>query len=152
MQLFVDLDGVMADLDAHHEAIFGFRPDKVKENIDWKKIQAIPHFYANIPPMQDLAELWDHVEAYDPIVLTGVPFSVETALADKRDWVIKHLGSHIRMIGCKSVDKCLHGKRGDILIDDWEKHQQRWIDMGGRWITHVSAVQTIDQLEEWGLY
>jgi hypothetical protein len=31
---------------------------------------------------------------------------------------------------------------GDVLLDDWEKYRTSRIDAGGRWITHVSAVET----------
>jgi hypothetical protein len=50
------------------------------------------------------------------------------------------------MIACASKDKCLHGQRGDILIDDWDKYRQRWLNMGGFWVTHQSAQQTISGL------
>ena len=35
---------------------------------------------------------------------------------------------------------------GDILIDDWEKHKDAWVNAGGIWITHTSAKDTIEQL------
>lgn len=152
MQLYVDMDGVLADFDQHHEDVFGERACKIKENVDWAKIRAIPDYYANLPPMPDMWDLWDHIESYDPIVLTGVPYSVSEAEENKRGWIKRHLGGQVPVIGCKSKDKCLHGKPGDILIDDWTKYQHLWEGMGGRWITHVSAADTIARLKDWGLY
>jgi len=33
--IFVDMDGVLADFDAHHEAVFGTRPNKTSDAVDW---------------------------------------------------------------------------------------------------------------------
>jgi hypothetical protein len=51
------------------------------------------------------------------------------------------------MICCKSSEKCLHGKPGDILIDDWTKHRQKWLDMGGIFILHTSAKSSLQALQ-----
>jgi hypothetical protein len=37
--LFVDMDGVLADFDAHHEAVFGVRPSKVTDNVHWAAVR-----------------------------------------------------------------------------------------------------------------
>ena len=82
MQIFVDMDGVLADFDAHHEAVFGVRPDKVADNVDWSAVRAVKDFYLNIPPMADLPALWTVLGKHKPIILTGVPRSVEEASAN----------------------------------------------------------------------
>lgn len=146
MQLFVDMDGVLADFDRHYQTVFGVRPDKVADDVDWEAVRAVKNFYLDIPPMPDLPMLWGAIRNLDPIVLTGVPSLVEEAPANKRGWVAKHLGADVQVICCRSRDKCLHGKPGDILIDDWEKYRQLWVDAGGRWITHRSAAQTVGEL------
>jgi len=152
-QIFVDMDGVLADFDAHHEAIFGYRPDKQADDVDWQKVRGVSGFYANIPPMVDMHELWNFVSRLDapPIVLTGVPVVVEEAPDNKREWVSRHLGADVEVRCVRSRDKCLHCQPGDILIDDWEKYRHLWIGKGGRWITHTSAKSTIDQLVEIGM-
>jgi hypothetical protein len=45
----------------------------------------------------------------------------------------------------------LHMQAGDILVDDWEKYRDLWIARGGRWVTHVTAEQTISQLRSLGI-
>lgn len=114
-------------------------------------MRAIKDFYLNIPPMPDLDALWARIERYQPIVLTGVPRSVAEAPDNKKAWVRKNLGSHVEVRCCRSSEKCKHAAPGDVLIDDWEKYRQLWIDVGGRWITHTSATDTDLQLTELGL-
>lgn len=151
MQIFVDMDGVLADFDTGHERVFGVRADKLADNVDWKAVRASPDFYLNLPPMPDMDVLWGHVALYNSIVLTGVPSSVEEAPANKRAWIRKHLGPDVEVRCCRSAEKCLHAAPGDILIDDWTKYRDLWIAKGGRWITHTSAADTIQQLVAMGV-
>lgn len=147
MNLFVDMDGVLADFDTHHEAVFGFRSDKLLDNVDWKAVRDTPDFYLNIPPMPDLPLLWSFIEPFRPIILTGVPWSVKEAASNKQAWVDRHLpGTEIRC--CLSKEKYLHAQTGDILIDDWDKYRHLWVEAGGRWITHISATNTIEALKQ----
>jgi hypothetical protein len=151
LQLFVDMDGVLADFDAHHEAVFGIRSDKLTDNVDWKAVRAVPGFYRAIPPMADLALLWDAISHHNPIVLTGVPAAVKEAPDNKRAWVAEHLGAHVEVRWCRSREKSLHAAPGDVLIDDWEKYRDLWIAKGGRWVTHRSADATIRELRALGI-
>jgi hypothetical protein len=151
MTLFVDMDGVLADFDAHHEAVFGIRSDKVLDNVDWERVRGVKDFYLDIPPMPDFETLWRRIEAHTPIVLTGVPRSVEEAPENKRAWVRKHIGEHVEVRCCRSREKCQHAAPGDVLIDDWEKYRHLWIERGGVWITHVSAAETAEELALLGL-
>lgn len=149
MQLFVDMDGVLADFDSGYEREFGVRPSKGTDNVDWKRVAQRRDFYRDLPPMPDFLELWEGVAPYQPIILTGVPASVREASDNKRAWVDRHIGSFQRVIGCPSRDKCLHmTSPGDILIDDWDKYRDLWIARGGRWITHTSAIKSLTELRE----
>lgn len=146
MQLFVDMDGVLADFDTGYELEFGIRPSKADDNVDWDAVRAVPGFYENLPPMPDLAELWHFIQPFEPIVLTGVPSDVPEAPDNKRAWVEKTFGGGVPIICCRSREKSLHAKPGDILIDDWERYRDLWIGVDGRWITHRSASETISEL------
>lgn len=148
-QLFLDLDGVMADFDTGYFNLTGIRPSKVSDDVDWNLIRATPNFYRDLPPMPDFWVLWEGVWACVPIVLTGVPRSVPEAYDNKRAWVDRHLGRAVEMIGCPSKDKSLHMKApGDILVDDWEKYKDLWVARGGRWVTHTSAASSLEQLSK----
>jgi hypothetical protein len=151
MQLFVDMDGVLADFDAYYEAAFGIRSSTVADNVDWERVCAVKDFYLGIPPMADMEQLWRRIERHRPIILTGVPRSVPEAPDNKIAWVARHLGGHVEVRCCKSREKCLHAAPGDVLIDDWEKYRHLWLEAGGVWITHRSAIETADELARLGL-
>lgn len=148
MQLYVDMDGVLADFDRHYEEVFGVAASKQLDNVRWEWVREREGFYVEIPPMADMEELWYAVEPFKPIVLTGVPSSVTEAYDNKKAWVVRHLGEHVPMIGCKSKEKCRYAKPGDVLIDDWEKYRHLWERAGGYWITHVSAASSVRALFE----
>jgi hypothetical protein len=150
MQVFVDMDGVLADFDQHHEDTFGYRSDKLLDNVNWASIAGVPNFYANIPPMKDLPVLWRYIADFEPIVLTGVPYSVPEAPENKKSWVRKNLGPHVEVRCCPSKEKYKHATPGDLLIDDWEKYRNLWVQAGGVWITHTSAEETVGQLRRLG--
>jgi hypothetical protein len=38
------MDGVLADFDAHHMAIFCVRSDKELDNVDWERVRAVRDF------------------------------------------------------------------------------------------------------------
>ena len=156
MQIYVDMDGVLADFDLHYETTFNVKlprrafrePPYTADEVDWKAIRKTANFFRDIPPMADFKELWSFVEVYNPIILTGVPASVTEAATNKREWVDKNLGRDVSMVACLSKEKATWCRPGDILIDDWEKYRDLWVGAGGRWITHTSAAESVRQLKE----
>lgn len=151
MQLFCDLDGVLADLAAGYWKRFGVRITKAADNADWDAVRSIPNFYRDLPPMGDAFALWNYIKGYNPPILTGVPKLIPEAAGNKRAWVDRNLGKHVPMIACRAKEKSLHMKPGDVMIDDWDKYRHLWIEKGGHWITHTSAAETICQLKQMGL-
>lgn len=153
MKIYCDLDGVLADLDAHYSNLFGLPASKELDNVDWRLVRDSKGFFASVPLMPDATELWSYIARYNPIILTGIPkrVKVEEASDNKREWVARHFGETIEVRCVHSGDKHLSAMPGDILIDDWEKYKDRWIVKGGIWITHVSASNTIEILRQMGL-
>lgn len=146
MEFFVDMDGVLVDFDTGYYNAFGVRPSIHDDNVDWELVRAHQDFYLHLPPMPDFQELWSFLKPLQPVVLTGVPKSVEPACANKTAWAKKHLGDDVEVRCCRSSEKCLHAKPGSVLIDDWEKYKDKWVNTGGIWITHKSAEDTIRQI------
>ena len=150
MTLFLDMDNVLCDFAGHHEAMLGRRPTTTADDVDWEAVRAVPGFYADMPPMADMGELWGAVRHLDPVLLTGVPKSVPAAADDKRTWVRKHLGTHVLVVTTLSKDKAFYAKPGDVLVDDWNKYKHLWVAAGGHWVTHTSAASTVDKLAQMG--
>jgi 5'(3')-deoxyribonucleotidase len=146
-QLFVDMDGVLADFDKHYRNLFSIKSDKSLDNVNWKLVHNTSKFYSSMPPMQDFEELWQYVKRFNPIVLTGVPKEVPAAASDKIEWGKKYLGKDVEVRCVLSKEKYLHANVGDILVDDWEKYKDLWTKQYGFWITHTSAKKTIETLK-----
>jgi hypothetical protein len=45
-------------------------------------------------------------------------------------------------------DKRDHAKEGDVLVDDQTRHRERWEEVGGVFIHHRSAQQSIAELRQ----
>jgi len=153
MQLFLDCDGVLADFDKKAHEVMGIGPREFEEQKGskhfWKTIYSVPDFFLNLDPMVDAHELVDAVKHLTPIILTGKPHG-EWATEQKLGWRDKHFPD-LEMIVCPSRDKIKFAQPGDIIVDDWEKHRQTWIDGGGIWVMHTSAADSIRQLKELGV-
>ena len=154
MRLFIDMDGVLADFDAHYEATFGVKLERrtvengYADRVNWKMLALKRDFFLDIPPMPDMRELWEGVRHLNPTVLTAIPRSdsVPEAEANKLAWVAKHLGADVPVICRLSCEKYLQCRHGDVLIDDYEKYRHRWERMGGVFIVHTSASESLRQL------
>jgi hypothetical protein len=114
-------------------------------------VRDTPDFFKNLPLMPGALKLWDFVSRLDhkPIFLTGCPASVPEAPANKQAFIPANLpgGDEVEVITCRSREKYLYCRPGDVLIDDWEKYKPLWIGAGGNWITHTSADESIRQLD-----
>lgn len=149
MRLYLDCDGVLADFDRHFEETFGQPPrdyeDKNGSKIFWRDIKnEAPTFYRDLPLMPDARELFDAVENFRPIILTGCPRG-GWAEPQKLAWAAEHFPG-IPMVVCMSRDKRNYCQPGDVLIDDRTHYQERWESAGGVWITHTSAKDSIEAL------
>lgn len=146
-QLFLDLDGVLADFDGAYEQMFGGKIDRT--TIDppgfWEHITSAPTFYLDLPVLPDALELWRGAKELhlNPVILTGIAKSVPDCAQQKRAWVDEHIEPGASMICCFSKDKRIHARRGDVLIDDWLQYRHLWEEMGGIFILHTSAPQSL---------
>ena len=150
--IFLDCDGVLADFDTYAEAYFGMPPRQYEKQVGsgrfWKELEAKGDFYRNLPLMPDARDLVEGVRHLNPTILTGCPRG-NWAEAQKIAWAHEHFPD-IPVITCRSADKRLHAKPGDVLIDDWPQHRHRWIEMGGVFISHADAATSLAAL--WAHY
>lgn len=149
-RLYLDCDGVLADFDARAEEIFGGPTREWEEKNGtrafWETIRETPNFFRDMPLMKDARELYESLEMYRPIVLTGVPQGGWAEL-QKVEWIHQHFpGTPIGL--CKSREKKLYCRPGDVLVDDWDKYMKLWQEAGGNFILHESAAVSIPLVHE----
>ena len=147
--LFLDLDGVLADFDAHVEQLFGARPSDLSLREMWARAASSPDFFGTVPMMADGMELWEFCRPFHPTILTGLPRG-KWAEPQKRRWVAAHFGSDVPVITCMSRDKCNFAEPGSVLVDDRTEYAHLWEARGGIFVTHVSADATIATLRQLG--
>lgn len=157
-KLFIDLDGVMADLDKHVEEITGKTFIELRasgsgftEFVNDEREQGFTIF-DNLDKMPDADILWNFVVKYEPTILTATGFPEEKAKAEKIRWVYDNLSGFDKILTTISGrDKKNYAAENHILIDDREKAILPWREAGGIGILHTSATNTISQLQKLGL-
>ncbi|NCN06105.1 MAG: hypothetical protein GW949_10805 [Spirochaetales bacterium] len=156
IQLFVDLDGVLADFDSRVKEITGRLPAELPPPVMWSRIAKTPDFYASLNWMADGETLWNLVARFNPVILTGLPRGT-WAEGQKRAWCAKHLGKEVKVITCMSKQKAekawefTGGEGMHILIDDRESLKDSWEDRGGVFILHRSTEESLTALRSLGL-
>jgi hypothetical protein len=130
----MDSDGVFAHFDQNVFNRFGVYPSGMNDDEMWRRINAEPDFWPEMPLMPGAERLWDAIKHVEPTVLTGCPKSdYERAVEHKMSWWANGHFAHEKVITCLSKDKALHMKQpGDWLVDDMSKNCKRWEKAGGR--------------------
>ena len=125
--LYVDLDGVMVDLESH--AIKRHGADAVKHlgrltSVDKQLFEDPEPIPGAIEAIKILSE------KYDIFFLSTAPWSNAESWSSKRRWVQKHLGklAHKRLILSHRKDLLM----GDFLIDD--RPNNGAAEFKGKWI------------------
>lgn len=149
MQLYLDMDGVLADFDKRAASIFGMPTgdfeSRFGSKVFWSILQDTPEFYNSFDLMLDAPFLLDAVEHLGPIVLTGIPMG-EWAPPQKRAWIARK-ARDLPVITCRSKAKSEYCAPGDIIVDDRTEYRHLWEAKGGIWVHHTSAYDSINQLK-----
>lgn len=158
-ELYVDLDGVMADLESYIEKVLD-RKLVTQSNGTWKddkeiweelRAKAEPQF-DKLEQLPDAMELWEYIRKYNPNILSATGIPVERNSEMKRKWVKANLPDHNKILLVKTSKlKAQHAKPNRILIDDRTKSTVPWSEAGGIAIRHKDAKSTISKLKELGL-
>lgn len=158
-QLFVDLDGVLADFDAGVKRAAGLLPGELHASRMWPILAKTPGFYDKLPWMSDGRELWAALRNFSPAILTGLP-SGKWAEAQKRSWCARELGPSVPVITGLSREKTELAyswmeehditNKVPVLVDDRLKLKERWEDYGGIFIYHLNAQSSLADLKELG--
>jgi len=115
--VYVDMDGVLVNLESEFNLWFGNHPElkeKFKDNPDH-----IPGIFRNPEPVDGAIEAIRKLAEsgkYELIIATAAPWGNPEAATDKRYWIEKHFGQlfHKQMIISHRKDLLM----GDFLIDD----------------------------------
>ena len=145
MNIYLDMDDVVADWIAHAQNLLNMRwDDKAGERIpqsDWDRLKDNAHFYRTLPLKAGAKELVDYCRELTQSTgghlrfLTALPhdYSVPLAASDKVFWAQEHFPDVPVTLGPFSHDKWRHCKNPtDILIDDRVSNCSEWIAAGGQ--------------------
>jgi 5'(3')-deoxyribonucleotidase len=147
-RLFLDADGVLADFDSGARRLLGAGPKqfiaKHGRGAFWKRLAKAPDFYARLPEMPDARRLFDAVKHLEPTILTGLPMG-GWAAPQKIEWAAEHFPG-VPIITCMARDKHKHMHRGDVLVDDREKHRAEYEAAGVVFVHHMNAEDSLRQL------
>jgi 5'(3')-deoxyribonucleotidase len=150
-QLYLDCDGVLADFDKGAVTVLGHEPRAYEKRYGlgrfWQKLATAPDFYFGLPLMPDAMELFEAVRHLDPIILTGIPRG-NWAADQKVRWAARYFPG-TRIITTMARDKRDHAKAGDVLVDDQSRHRDRWEEVGGIFVHHKNAKQSLAELAEY---
>lgn len=157
-KIFMDLDGVLADLDKLVKERTGMTFEQLRATgSGFTKFVADERelgntIFDNLDKHDDADELWDYVVKYEPDILTATGYPTEKATAEKIQWVMNNLSGYDRILVTTSGrDKKKYAAPNHILIDDRMKSIGPWREAGGIGIEHKSAADTISQLKSLGL-
>jgi len=149
--LYLDLDGVMADFDAHFPALFGVDHREMLDEEMWSRINAHPSYFRDMPMCPGALEFFHEVRHLNPIILTACPKSDYAHVArQKRAWVRQHLSPELTVLpvmGGRNKPLFMHAM-GDVLVDDLDRNCGAWADAGGYPVRHRNFELTRARLKE----
>jgi 5'(3')-deoxyribonucleotidase len=147
-RLFLDADGVLADFDLGARGLLGARPREFiarhGRGTFWKRLANAKNFYGSLPKMPEADLLFEAVKHLKPTILTGLPLG-SWAAPQKVEWAAEHFPG-VPIITCMARDKHKHMHRGDVLVDDREKHRGAYEEAGVVFIHHRNAKDSLRQL------
>lgn len=149
MNLYLDLDGVMADFDAHFPETFGLDHRSLADDDMWATINAHPSYFRDMPLCAGAKAFYDRISWMNPIILTACPrTNYQHVARQNREWVREHLSSTcviLPVMGWSNKPLFMHAA-GDVLIDDFERNIKAWVAEGGTGIHHRNFADTSNAL------
>ena len=153
-QLFLDLDGVLADFNKGVKQTTGKYPHQLDSSKMWPKLRRAKGFFTHLSWTSDGQELWESTRHLHPPILTGLPYDGAWAAQQKREWCRRELGEEIPVVTCLArhkIDEAFaYVSQGitPVLIDDRTTHKDVWEDRGGIYIVHRSTQESLTQLSK----
>ena len=164
-KIYFDMDGVLADFDrgvnelCHMSAPSqNAKYDEGYDNLMWKKIREIEHFYDRLELMRGAKEMFDLLyEKYGDKceILTGIPREergIVTSAEDKTAWTRRMLSEKVKIHTVSRKDKKQYCTGPEtILIDDQERTIREWRESDGTGILYRNPEETLTELKQLGV-
>ncbi len=149
IQLFVDLDGTLADFEKRVLEITGKMPNAMPCSKMWRAIEDSRDFFGTLEWMPGAKDMWNtYLKPLNPTILSGVPDSDSRwAHKQKLAWCVRNLGPDVPVVLCATRDKNKYSGPGSVLIDDRERTRRPWEEKGGIFVHHTAPEDSVRQLE-----
>lgn len=135
MQIYVDMDGVVADFDQSIVDIFGEEYSNKIADKFWKQTCVDAEVFRRMPPIPEGLLMVEAIRQRNDICFMtstgGMPHHIDIA-KQKLDWLHTHgLGQHPVAFCMNTHGKGLYAQPGAVLIDDRQKVCDAWLNGGG---------------------
>jgi hypothetical protein len=152
-KIYCDMDGVIVDFADGYQKLTGkdITGQHMKGDANfWQPIaDAGVKFWVTLKWMSDGKQLWDYIKKYNPDLLSA-PSRDESSRIGKRLWVKRNTPG-TKLILRSAERKQEFANPDSILIDDRTDNIERWRNAGGVGILHITAADTIKELQKLGL-
>lgn len=154
--VYVDMDGVLADLFNHAAAIHDVEHYNQMSKDEWetffRDIDA-HDLFANIPPFPNANELLTMVKQMAggyQILSSPLSYDREGSIRGKREWLAQHIRVRPNAVIFEH-EKQKYAVQSDgtpnILIDDYGVNIRKWDAAGGKAIKYQADENTLGQLK-----
>ena len=150
------MDGVLCDF---FSAANELSPDGI-DNLSvpeiWSYTRNQERFWHELDWMSGGREIWALTDKYNGHILSSLPKSDPNSKPGKLYWLEKNIKltdpNRIHLTVSRRQKKNFATSNGtaNILIDDYHKNINEWVDSGGLGILHTDAGKTLDQLAKIG--
>lgn len=136
IEIFIDMDGVLSDFDAHAKA-----HDKFDATGKPKWDLLDQNWWKTMPVFAGALEFYNDMRKLGATRILTAPVPVVDSFAGKAEWTLNfrpESGRFALLDLCivRASDKNLMAAPGRILIDDREKNIKEWVEAGGIGILH----------------
>ena len=157
IKIFCDMDGVLADFVKQWKGYYGADPNIHIKNIGKAEFDEIldnaPYeFWAQMdwmPSNKGGKALWDKIKNYNTEILSA-PAESEGSRVGKADW-LKAKGINAKLNLEKARDKRKFAAPNHILIDDFKRNIDQWVESGGIGVWHRDNATTFRELRKYGI-
>lgn len=147
MEIFLDIDGVIADWEASSYASpFVYGSPEYWNDLDYS-------FYANIPIINGARTFYYQLCGIAPVKFLSACVLTIGCPSGKAKWLVDFVGGNHNilkeMILCRAEYKPYLAKPNRILIDDKLETILKWREEGGIGIHHISFENSLNELKKY---